>query len=136
VGAPPSYPGMSYAPPGGKGPIGTPRPIGMTILLTIVTCGIYGLYWTFVTYDELQKHNRRGLGGAVGLIIGLFVGIVNFFVLPSEIKSMYDDDGRQSPVEPITGLWFLLPLVGSIVWFVKVQGALNDYWVSKGAPAV
>jgi hypothetical protein len=28
----------------------------------------------------------------------------------------------------------LLPLIGNIVWFVKVQGALNRYWESKGAP--
>jgi hypothetical protein len=29
----------------------------------------------------------------------------------------------------------LLPLVGIFVWFVKVQGALNRYWESKGAAA-
>jgi hypothetical protein len=50
---------------------------------------------------------------------------------------MYEDlDGGTSPVRGITGLWLLLPLLGSIVWFVKVQGALNRYWESKGvAPA-
>jgi hypothetical protein len=135
---PPAYPG---AVPGGvpmaKGPIGQARPIGTTILLTIVTCGIYGLYWTYVTFEELKQHNNgRGLGGAVGLIIGIFVGVVNMFILPSEIKTMYEEDGRTSPVEPILGLWFLLPLVGMIIWYVKVQRALNDYWVSKGAAPV
>jgi len=105
----------------------------MVILLTIITLGIYGLYWTYVTYEELKRHNGKGLGGLVGLIIGIFIGIVNLFVLPSEIKAMYTDDGRASPVEPIIGLWFLLPLVGIIIWFVKVQGALNDYWMTKEA---
>ena len=33
----------------------------------------------------------------------------------------------------VTGFWLLLPLIGSIVWFVKVQGRLNDYWRSLGA---
>ena len=33
----------------------------------------------------------------------------------------------------IYGLWFLLPLVGSIVWFIKVNGELNEYWKSLGA---
>jgi hypothetical protein len=27
---------------------------------------------------------------------------------------------------------FIIP---AIVWFVKVQGALNDYWEAKGVPA-
>jgi hypothetical protein len=26
----------------------------------------------------------------------------------------------------------LLPLVGPFVWFIKIQGALNRYWESKG----
>ena len=34
----------------------------------------------------------------------------------------------------IYGLWFLLPLIGSLIWFIQVQGALNRYWESKGAP--
>jgi hypothetical protein len=27
----------------------------------------------------------------------------------------------------------LLPLIGFIIWVVKVQGALNRFWESKGA---
>jgi hypothetical protein len=136
---PPPSPSLAQPPmPGAgaplpKGPIGTARPIALTIVLSIITCGIYFLYWTYVTYEELKQHNNRGLGGLVGLLIGIFIGIVNVFVLPSEIQSMYGDDGRDSPVSPLVGLWVLLPLVGFIIWFVKVQGALNDYWVSKGA---
>jgi hypothetical protein len=41
----------------------------------------------------------------------------------------------QPPVTGITGLWLLLPLVGAFVWFIKVQGALNRFWIAKGAPA-
>jgi hypothetical protein len=33
----------------------------------------------------------------------------------------------------MVGLWFLLPIVGHFVWYFKVQAALNDLWVSKGA---
>jgi hypothetical protein len=28
-----------------------------------------------------------------------------------------------------------LPLIGFIIWVVKVQGALNRFWTSKGATA-
>jgi len=132
--AQPPMPGAGAALP--KGPIGQPRPIALTIVLSIITCGIYFLYWTYVTYEELKEHNRRGLGGLVGLLLGIFIGIVNVFVIPSEVQATYRDDGRESPVSPLVGLWVLLPLVGFIIWFVKVQGALNDYWVSKGATPV
>ena len=36
----------------------------------------------------------------------------------------------------LTGLWYfpgMLILIGPIVWFVKTNGALNNYWRSMGA---
>ena len=44
---------------------------------------------------------------------------------------MYASDGREAPVSGWTGLWHLIPIVGAIIWWVKVQGALNSYWESK-----
>ena len=29
--------------------------------------------------------------------------------------------------------YLLLPLIGNIIWYVKVQEALNEFWLSKGA---
>jgi hypothetical protein len=55
------------------------------------------------------------------------------FIMPNEIQRAYERDGRESPVSALWGLWFLLPLIGQLIWYVKVQGALNDFWVSKGA---
>jgi hypothetical protein len=43
--------------------------------------------------------------------------------------------GVVGPVQGTTGLWILLPIAGAIVWFCKVQGAINRYWGVKGAPA-
>jgi hypothetical protein len=58
---------------------------------------------------------------------------VNWFLLPNEVGNLYEQSGQPRPVSAITGLWNLIPLVGSIIWVVKVQGALNRYWESKGA---
>ena len=33
----------------------------------------------------------------------------------------------------IWGLWFLLPIIGNIIWYVKVQHALNEFWATKGS---
>ena len=121
--------------PAARGPIGEARNPVMIIVLSIITCGIYGLYWLYKTFEELKQHNGEGLGGVVGLILGLFW--VSYFILPMEIQKTYEADGRQAGVSAIYGLLLLIPLVGFIIYILKVQGALNDYWVSKGAtPAV
>jgi hypothetical protein len=107
----------------------------MSILWFILTLSIYGFIWTYKTQEEIKRYSGNGVGGVIGLVIYILISPVTFFVVPSEVRYMYEDlDGQQSPVRGITGLWFLLPIVGAIVWFVKVQGALNRYWQSKGAP--
>jgi len=107
----------------------------LTILLMIVTCGIWGVFWTYRTNEDLKKYNGDGLGGVLGVVIYLLLSVVLMFTIPNEIKNMYERDGRESPVSAIWGLWFLLPLIGHIIWYLKVQNALNDFWQSKGALA-
>jgi Domain of unknown function (DUF4234) len=116
-----------------SGPLGQPRGIGFGILLFIVTLGIYGLYWVYKTQEEIKEHFGIGVGGVLGLVIWIVVNPVSWFLIPSEVGKMYKADGRQAPFTGWTGLWMLLPIVGGIVWFVKVQGALNRYWESKAA---
>lgn len=118
-----------------RGPLGKPRGIFFVIAITIITLGIYHLYWVYKVYDEMKQHTGDGLGGVLGLVIALVIGVVNYFVIPSEIGKMYRGDGRDAPMSGWTGLWILLPIVGWFVWVVKVQGALNSYWESKGALA-
>ena len=101
------------------------------ILLSIFTLGIYHLYWTYKSFEELKRHTGEGIGGVLGLVIALVFAPVNWFVLPSEVGKMYRGDGRTAPMTGWTGLWMFLPLIGFIVWTVKVQGALNRYWTSK-----
>ena len=116
-----------------RGQPGETRSIGKSILLAIVTLGIYAIYWTYKTQDEIKRYSGNGVGGVLGLVIYLVISPVTFFVVPSEVRYMYEDlDGGTSPVRGTTGLWILLPFAGPIVWFVKVQGALNRYWESKG----
>jgi Na+/proline symporter len=101
--------------------------------MTIVTLGIYSLYWVFKTQDEVKNHSGQGVGGVLGLVIYIVVGIVTWFLIPSEVGKMYQQDGRTAPFTGWTGLWLLLPIVGAFVWFIKIQGALNRYWESKSS---
>ena len=134
----PSAPGVpAYAlQPSGQVPVrlgGAYYSVGIVILLMIVTLGFWGLFWTWRNCGDLKRYNGDGLGEGVSLVLYIFISLVLMFTIPGEIKNMYERDGRQSPVSAVWGLWFLLPLIGHIIWYVKVQNALNDFWTSKGA---
>jgi uncharacterized protein DUF4234 len=122
------------APTGGE--IGQTRSTGVCILLAIVTLGFYVLYWYFKTHEEMKRHSGRGLGGGLALLLAFFVGFVMPYITSSEVGDLYARAGREKPVSGATGLWYfpgMLILIGPIVWFVKTNGALNDYWRSLGA---
>jgi hypothetical protein len=131
---PPGYPqqyGVApYAPPGypAAGPAGKVRSIGTSILLAIVTLGIYCIFWVYLTHKEIKAASGQGVGGPVGVIIYLVFGIATPFLIGSEVNALYTSRGLTSPVRGMTGLWILLPIVGAFVWFIKVQGALNNIW--------
>jgi uncharacterized protein DUF4234/cytochrome b/b6/petD-like protein len=138
----PNQPGGAMAPhpggtPAGMGPIGTVRSTGTCILLTIVTLGFYTWYWYYSTHEEMKRHTGTGIGGVVALILAIFVGIVMPFLNSNEVGNLYARRGQARPVSAATGLWALLLgwffFVGLIVWFVKTNGALNDYWRAQGA---
>ena len=119
--------------PAATGQIGETRSIGKSILLAFVTLGIYCLYWTYKTHEEIKLRSGQGLGGGIGLVLYIFVGIATPFIIAAEVKTMLEGDGRESRVSAVTGCWILLPLAGPFIWFAKVQGQLNDYWRSLGA---
>lgn len=124
-----TQPGVSA--PGARGPVGLSRKPSTVFWLTLLTCGIYGLYWAYMTFEELKKYNGEGSGGGTGLLLcWVYVG---WFMVVSEIENMYKADGKPSPVEPVVGAWMFLPIVGLYIYLDKVQGALNDFWISKGA---
>ena len=118
-------------------PVGKIRNTGTCFLLMIVTLGIYGIYWYFATHEEMKRHTGQGIGGLVALLLAIFVGIVMPFLNSNEVGHLYERRGQKPPVTALTGLWALLLgwffFVGLIVWFVKTNGALNDYWRSLGA---
>jgi uncharacterized protein DUF4234 len=107
----------------------------VVLLLMIVTLGIYGLYWIFISFAEVKARRGRGTSGIVGLLLALIP--VSIFLLPSHIGDMYAEGGKTKPITGYAGLWALIPLLGGIVWLFKVQNRLNEFWsmASQEAPA-
>jgi len=100
----------------------------------IVTLHFYSWYWVFKTEEEIKQHTGEGLGGVLGLVVWIVLNPVMAFVIPSEVGKMCKKDGREPPVTGWTGLWlfpFGLLIIPAIIWFVKVQEALNRYWEEK-----
>jgi len=123
----------TYAAERAGGEVGNVRSIGLSILWAVLTFGIYTYVWTYKTHGEIKRWSGNGVGAVLGLVIYFVISPVTFFVVASEVRYLHEHDGQASPVRGITGLWILLPVLGPFIWFVKVQGALNQYWRSKGA---
>ena len=121
-------PASSPAPPvsaSGWGPKGTVRDPLAVIIFSIITLGIYFLVWSYKVFKENKDFSGEGAGGGIGLLFAILLGIVNWFLLPAEIGNIYARMGREKPVTGLTGFWNFIPLVGWIIWVVKVQGAMN-----------
>jgi hypothetical protein len=138
---PPAGPGAASSPatPSGgfglaptTGQPGKRRSAGLVILLTIVTCGIWAIVWAYQNGDELQRFSGKGLGGVVHLLVTIFVSPVTMFLLASEVEQLYRADGKEPPITTLWGLWFLLPLIGNLIWYLRIQDAINDYWTAHG----
>ena len=115
------------------GPIGKPRSIALVILLTIVTFGVWTIIWSYQNGAELKDHARTGLGGVGYLLITLFIAPVTMFLMASEVEQLYRRDAKEPPITAIWGLWFLLPIIGNLIWYVRIQKSINDYWTAHGS---
>ncbi len=117
-----------------NGMVGKSRSPLVVLLLSLVTIGIYALYWQYATFKEIKEYSRQGMGGGLGLLFAILLGIVNVFMMPAEVGNLYANEGRAKPVSGPTGFWVFLPIVGGIVWLFKTQGRLSDFWEIHGAP--
>jgi hypothetical protein len=104
-------------------------------ILTIVTCGIYAIFWQYFVFKENKDASHEGVGGAVGVIFAIFISIVNIFLLPAEVGNIYEKAGQEKPVRGVTGFWCLIPIAGWFIWLYKVQTAINTRWEQMGAVA-
>ncbi|CAN5443988.1 hypothetical protein BH10ACT1_BH10ACT1_15530 [soil metagenome] len=116
-----------------RGPVGAPKSAGTTVLLSIITCGIWTYVWSYQTHEDLKRYRGDGLGGGIALVIAFVLHVGIMFSVPMEVEQMYQEEGLASPVKTLDGLWFLLPIIGNFIWYFKVQAALNDFWVARGA---
>jgi Domain of unknown function (DUF4234) len=113
--------------------VGKRRSIGLVIVLTIVTFGIWTLVWSFQNGSELKRRDGTGLGGGLYLVLTLLLAPATMFLMAHEVEMLYRNEGKQPPITTIWGLWFLLPIIGNIIWYVRIQRSINEFWTAHGA---
>lgn len=129
------YGGGQY---GGQRPTGgryrapiTSRSIPMAIVLSIITCGIYGIYWLYCMVNDLNTASGRENDTSGGMVIlfsiitcGIYSLVWNYSA-GAKVGDIQEFDGR--PRDGYLGvLYLLLSLFGfSIVNMALIQNELN-----------
>ncbi len=115
---------------GYRAPI-TSRSIPMAIILSIITCGIYGLYWQYHLVNDLNSasgHENDTSGGMVILFTIITCNIYGLFwdyTAGSKVGEIQEFDHR--PRDGYLGILYLvLDLVGfGVVSMALIQNELN-----------
>ena len=116
-------------------PLPKKRGVAFAIVLSIVTLGLYTIYWIYRTFKELRNYRGEGVGGVLG-VLSCFV-VVGVFLLPHYVGrlALATDKPSKGWVSAWTGLWNLVPLIGGYIWIGAIQSALNAFIESGRAEA-
>lgn len=116
------------------------RSIAVAIILTIITCGIYGLYWMYTIargFDENPTHARVGTSPGVTVLLfiitGGIYGIYAYYKwgqASAEIGARY---GRSDGDKAI--LYLLLAIFGlSLINDALIQSDFNEWLANTPYP--
>ena len=113
------------------------RSIGVSILLSVVTCGIYGMFWFVMLTDEVNElsDDHSTTGGMALLYSIITCGIYTFFWNYKMGKRMYDIQLKENvPANDNSILYIILNFIGlGIVSYAIIQSDINDIIVDDNA---
>ncbi len=108
------------------------RNIVVCILLSLVTCGIYALYWFVVLTNETKAlaNDNKTAGGGMALLLTLVTcGIYGWywaFKMGERVDTINQAHGEQSSNSNI--IYLILQIFGlGIVSYCLAQNTLNKY---------
>ena len=103
-----------------------PRSIVTAILLTIVTCGIYGLYWFVVLTNEMNKLSGReqDTSGGMALLLSLVTCGIYTFYWAYKIGEKRDAIAGENASSGV--IYLIISLFGfGIIVYALAQDAIN-----------
>jgi Domain of unknown function (DUF4234) len=134
--------GESFTPRSSSGEIKVRGPVWVGVF-SLVTLGIYSIYWIYVTAKHLRDYgnaNGRDLGQKPGMtLLAITFGWLLLFIPP--LVAIYRQARRIQQAQHIAGVqpmngWLalVLYLVLSPVFFAYEQSELNKVWAREGGP--
>nr|WP_298876112.1 DUF4234 domain-containing protein [uncultured Mogibacterium sp.] len=104
------------------------REIGLCILFSLITCGIYGIYWMIVLNDDVNEivGDRNATSGGMVFLFSLITcgiyGVYWIYCMGEKLDRFNDRDGNSGL------LYVLLMIFGlSIVAYSIMQDQVNKY---------
>ena len=116
------------------------RNVAVSIILSIVTCGIYGIYWFIVLSDDVKEYSQDAemfSGGIAFLLTLVTCGIFGIYWAYKLGKNMEKAQQINNlPAKDNSVLYLILELFGFgiIVWAI-VQNDLNEITRTKNGVA-
>ncbi len=112
-------------------PVVTKRDIAVSVILSIVTCGIYGLYWFVCLNNEANKvSGENNPSGGVALLLTIVTcGIYSFFWNYKMGQKLYNAGKMHNKeISDNSVLYLILSIFGlSIVNYCLIQNDLNRF---------
>lgn len=119
----------------------TQKNIALYIVLTIVTCGIYGIYWFYCIADEMQNADDTTLPTTPIVTMLLYLvtcgiyGIYAFYKWGAAMPGIAANRGV-SNIEDRSIVYLILSIVGlAIVNLALIQNDINQLAMNNGAGA-
>jgi len=108
------------------------RDIAISVVLSIVTCGIYGIYWFVVLTDDIaEASGDHSISGATAFLLTLVTcniyGIYWAYRMGQQLTVAKTNRGMTVSSSELSTLYLLLQLFGlSIVNYCMMQNELNN----------
>ncbi|MCL1862227.1 MAG: DUF4234 domain-containing protein [Defluviitaleaceae bacterium] len=106
------------------------------IILSIVTCGIYALYWYYVTMEDINRATGEQRINSALLLVGIIccapIAWYVLYQMDKNVARLSAESGTHYKENFI--LWLLLSLVAGVGVFVamfQISGALNEIWAKR-----
>lgn len=108
------------------------RSIALCIVLSLVTCGIYGLYWQYCMAEDTNRVTGRVDGTTGGMVVlfsiitcGIY-GLYWLYMCGDHLDSMRMEQGGAQG--HLALLYLLLSIFGfGIISYALLQSELNEY---------
>ena len=115
------------------------KPLGV-LGLTIITFGIYGLYWFYKANEEIRRYTKddtispgRSLLAVIPGAILIVPPFIAYYNTANHVVDMQQRRGIASQISPV-----LVVVLGVVIWLgmaAYVQEHLNRVWDSASMPS-